>query len=36
MASPLGHMVYIGLYREKHEQVFLSETAMPRALIFGM
>ena len=29
-------MFYIGLYREKHEQIFLSETIRPRALIFGM
>ena len=26
----------IGLYREKHGKIFLSETIMPRALIFGM
>ena len=32
----LFHMFYIGLYREKHETIFLSETKMPRALIFGM
>ena len=31
-----GHMLYIGLYREKHEKIFLSETIRPRALIFGM
>ena len=36
MAPPLGHMFYIGLYREKDEKIFLSETTMPRALIFGM
>ena len=29
-------MFYIGLYREQHEQIFLSETTRPRALIFGM
>ena len=29
-------MFYIGLYKEKHETIFLSETTMPRALIFGM
>ena len=29
-------MFYIGLYREKHENIFLSETTRPRALIFGM
>ena len=29
-------MFYIGLYKEKHETIFLSETKMPRALIFGM
>ena len=36
MARPGGHMFYIGLYREKHEKIFLSETTRPRALIFGM
>ena len=36
MAPPWGHMLYIGLYREKDETIFLSETTMPRALIFGM
>ena len=36
MALPNGQMFYIGLYREKHEKIFLSETSMPRALIFGM
>ena len=35
MAPPRGHMVYIGLYREKHEKI-LSETTRPRALMFGM
>ena len=29
-------MLYIGLYRKKHEKIFLSETTWPRALIFGM
>ena len=29
-------MFYIGLYREKHEKIFLSETIRHRALIFGM
>ena len=29
-------MLYIGLNREKHEKIFLSETIRPRALIFGM
>ena len=33
MAPPRGHMFYIGLYREKHEQIFLSETVSLRALI---
>ena len=36
MALTWGDMFYIGLYREKHETIFLSETTMPRALIFGM
>ena len=36
MAPPGGHMFYIGLYREKHEKTFLSETKRPRAMIFGM
>ena len=30
------HMLYLGLYREKHKKIFLSETLRPRALIFGM
>ena len=34
--APGGHMLYIGLYREKHGKIFFSETIMPRALIFGM
>ena len=29
-------MLYIGLNREKHEKIFLSETIRPRAMIFGM
>ena len=29
-------MFYIGLYWEKHEKIFFSETTRPRALIFGM
>ena len=29
-------MFYIGLYREIHGKIFLSETIRPRALIFGM
>ena len=36
MAPPWGHMFYIGLYREKDETIFLSETTMPIALTFGM
>ena len=36
MAPTHGQMFYIGLYWEKHEKIFLSETTMPRALIFGM
>ena len=36
MARPRGHMFYIGLYRENHEKIVLSETTRPRALIFGM
>ena len=31
---PGGHMLDIGLYREKHGRIFLSETTWPRA--FGM
>ena len=33
---PRDHMLYIGLNREKHEKIFLSETIRHRALIFGM
>ena len=29
-------MLYIDLYREKYEKLFLSETTRHRALIFGM
>ena len=29
-------MPYIGLNREKHEKIFLSESIRPRAMIFGM
>ena len=29
-------MLYIGINREKHEQIFLSDTIRPGALIFGM
>ena len=29
-------MIYIGLYREVHGKIFLSETMRPRALILGM
>ena len=35
-ARPGSHMFYIGLYWEKHEKIFLSETIRPRALIFSM
>ena len=35
MAPPRGHIVYIGLYRENHVKIFLSETTRHRALIFG-
>ena len=36
MAPLQGHMFHIGLYREKHERIFLSKTTRSRALIFGM
>ena len=36
MAPLWGHMFYIGLFKEKHEHIFLSETTRPRALMFGM
>ena len=29
-------MLYIGLNREKHEKIFLSETIRPRTMILGM
>ena len=29
-------MLYIDLYRDKHEKIFFSETIRPTALIFGM
>ena len=34
--TPGGHMLYIGLNREKYEKIFLSETMRPRAMIFAM
>ena len=36
MVRPGVHMLYIGLNREKHEKIFLSENIRPRAMIFGM
>ena len=36
MARPGGHMIYIGLYREKHDKIFLSKTTKLEALIFGI
>ena len=33
---PVGHMLYIGLNREKHEKFFLAETIRPRDMVFGM
>ena len=36
MARPRGHMFYKGLYKGKHEKIFLSETIRLRAMIFGM
>ena len=36
MAPLWGHMFYIGLYREYHEKIFLSDTTRHRALIFGI
>ena len=35
VASPGSHMFYIGLYREQHKKIFLSETTRPRAMIFS-
>ena len=32
----LGHMFHIGLFREKHENIFLFEATRPRDLIFGV
>ena len=29
-------MFYIGLHREQHKKIVLSETTRPRALIFGL
>ena len=29
-------MFYIGLYREQHKQIYLSEATRPKGLIFGM
>ena len=34
--APCGHIFYIGLYREIHQKIFLSETIRLRALIFGL
>ena len=31
-----GHMFYIGLFKKKHEKIFVSETTRPRALMFGI
>ena len=36
MAPPRGHMFNIGLYREKREKIFWSETTKPSTLIFCM
>ena len=36
MAPSRGHMFYIGLYREKHDKILLSETIRPRDLRFGV
>ena len=39
MAPPWGeggNMFYKGLYKKKHEKIFLSETIRVRDLIFGM
>ena len=35
MAHPRGHIFNIDPYREKPLKIFLSETRMPRSLIFG-
>ena len=31
-----SHVLHIGLHKEKHEKIFLSETIRHRALMFGM
>ena len=31
-----GVIRYLGLYRVQHGKIFLSETTMPQALLFGM
>ena len=36
MAPSWGHVLYIGLYSKKHENIFLTETIWPRVLIIGM
>ena len=36
MAPPRGYMFNIDLFKEQHEEIFLSETTRPRALIFDM
>ena len=36
MVHPMDHLLYIGLNRVKPENIFLSETIRPRAMIFGM
>ena len=36
MARPGGHMFFIGLYKEKHEKIFLSEIIRLTASIFSM
>ena len=36
MAPPQGHMLTIGVYSEKHETIFLSETIWPGVLTIGM
>ena len=35
MGPARGHMVYIGLYKENMQKIFLSETTKARALLFG-
>ena len=34
--GPSPGVTCIGLNREKHEKIFMSETIRPRAMIFGM